>query len=365
MKSMRFLIFILIATTTVFSQTPMTGDLSGGVNSFISGMPNGNGTDEYQTPTSTQLSRWGNILTNILQGQYTAANDTATLIDYRVLEYTDNTTSPNKIYYVLEKTGANHWGMFIYYPSAARPQLFVMSPHPKNDTNTGQEGFLIFKNVGARAYIVAGTNRCNSSFFTTCDGTITSCSGTSEPSRKSDQAHNVDGTFQKSTEILNNNITNLVVLQVHGFSKGTGDPDAIIGNGTYYAPSGIDYAKILKSSLIIIDNSLDGETVHIDGSSANTGTTNTQGRLLNGNSAPCSQNTQTANGRFLHVEQALTKLRDTQQNWNKLSRAIAMAIPIPSVTGGNWNQTSTWSGGVIPRFGFKCDDWNKSNSYCK
>jgi hypothetical protein len=350
MKKIIYSVIFLVNMQMLYTQTPVTGDLAAYVNTFISGMPNGNGTDEYQTPTATQLTRWGNILTNILQGQYAAANDTAALIDYRLLEYTDNTITPNRLYYVLEKTtsGANYWGMFIYYPNAARPQLFVMCPHPKNDTNTGQEGFLVFKNDRARAYIVAGTNRCNSSLYTTCEGTITSCTGSSEASRKSDQPHNVDDTFQKSTEILIANIANLVVLQVHGFSKGTGDPDAIIGNGTYYSPSGTDYANILKSSLELVDTSLVVQAVHIDGSTENTGTTNTQGRLLNGNSVPCTQNNQIANGRFLHVEQALTGLRNSQSNWNKLVRAIALAIPIPSVVAGNWNQTSTWSGGVIP-----------------
>jgi murein DD-endopeptidase MepM/ murein hydrolase activator NlpD len=361
MKSIYFnkkigLIFIIIslAFDICRSQTQMTGNLADRVNTFILGLPSGIGTDEYQVPTTSGLSIWGNSITKLIQGQYAAANDTAALIGYRVLEYTDNTTIPNKLFYVLEKTtsSTNYWGMFVYNPYPVRSKLFIQSPHPKFDLKTGQQGFYIFKNVGARAYFTSGTHRCNSSFFSSCSGTTDAC-GTGENFRKSDQPHNVDGTLQKATEILKNNISNLVIIQNHGFSKGTGDPDVIMGNGTTSYPTGTDYLVNLKNNLFSIDNTLTFKVAHIDiGWTTNIGTTNTQGRLLNGSSSPCNQNVSTPNGRFLHIEQAYAKLRDTQANWDKLSGATTMTFPV-SLTlstpnggeayNGNSSQTITWT----------------------
>lgn len=339
--------FGFISVWNVYPQTQMTGDLAVYVNTYITNMPASNGTNEYQVPSSSQITIWGNAIIKILQNQYSAANDTAALIGYMLIAFTDNTTTPNKLYYVLVKTSSstNHWGIFIYNPNALRSKIFIQSPHPKYDLNTGRQGFLIFKNIGANSFFLSGTHRCNSSLYSTCSGTSTVCSGDSENYRKSDQAHNTDGTLQKATEILRNNITNLVVVQVHGFAKDTDDPDVIMGNGTTLNPTGSDYLLMVKNNLAIIDPTLTFKVAHIDtGWTRLIGRTNTQGRLINGSSNPCNTNASSANGRFLHIEQAYTKLRDNQTNWAKLSNAIALTFPVLiNLTSPNGGET--WSGG--------------------
>jgi hypothetical protein len=350
MKILKSVVLTLLATVVAISQTQVTGDLAAKVNTFINNMPSGTSTNQYQVPSSTHLNQWGNTITKIIQGQYSAANDTAALIGYQLLEYTDNTTSPNRLYYVLEKTTAstNHWGMFIYNPNSSRPKLFIQSPHPKNDLNTGQQGYYIFKNVGARAYYVSGTHRCNSSLYSSCSGTTTVCSEEAESYRKSDQAHNVDGTLQRSTEILRSSISNLIAIQVHGFSWSSGDPNAIISNGTEYYPTGTDHLVNFKNNLFKIDTTLDIKVVHVDNWTELRARENTQGRLINGVSSPCGTYASSSTGRFLHLEQAYAKLRDTQANWAKLASAVAMTFPIMPAASGDWSSPTTWGDGQVP-----------------
>jgi len=117
-----------------------------------------------------------------------------------------------------KSSSTNYWGTFIYNPTASRPQLFIQSPHPIYDHNTGQQGFYIFQTVNAGAWYISGVHRCNSTVATSCDGTTDACDvGTAY--RISDQAHNVDGVLQKTTEIFNSGISGLIIVQNHGFWK--------------------------------------------------------------------------------------------------------------------------------------------------
>jgi len=328
----------------------MTGNLSSRINTFISGLPGEDG-DQYHLPGSANLATWGRIITDILQSSYSSAQDRADSIGYQLLEYTDTSINPNRLYYVLEKKSSftNYWGTFIYNPAASRPQLFIQSPHPIYDHNTGQQGFYIFQTVNAGAWYISGVHRCNSTIATSCDGTTDACNiGTAY--RISDQAHNVDGVLQKTTEIFNSSISGLIVVQNHGFGKTTGDPDVIMGNGrSSGTPTGTDYLVRVANNMAKIDTSLTFKIAHIDTDwDRLTGTTNVQGRLINGNSVPCTQNSNSATGRFLHIEQALTGLRDNKTNWGKLANAIAMSIPMSPTQTGSWTDTSIWPGALLP-----------------
>ncbi len=345
-------IFTIFPST--FSQVQLTGNLTNYIDNFIGSLPSTYGGNEYQPPSTSDLNIWGNAVTNILQGNYSSAHSTADGIGYRVVEYTDNSVNPNKKYYILEKksSSANYWGMFIYNPIAARTKLFIQSPHPKYDLNTGKQGFYIFKNQSCRAFFVSGTHRCNNSTSTTCSGTSTVCTEQNDPYKISDQAHVVNGTLQRATEILNSTITNLVVIQVHGFSQDSGDPDLIISNGTRYTPNP-DHIVSLKDNLLSIDNTLTFKIAHLDQTWTKLiATVNTQGRLLNGSGDPCSQSATATSGRFIHVEQSLA-LRNTDAARKKLSDAIGLTftpdgLALTSLNGGEVltsgnNYNITWS----------------------
>ncbi len=333
-----------------YAQVQITGNLTAYVDNFISSLPTTNGGNEYQTPSPADLTTWGNLITNMLQGNYATAHSTASGIGYRVVEYTDNAVTPNRRYYILEKksTSTNYWGMFIYNPSAARRKLFIQSPHPKYDSYTGKQGFAIFSNLNCRAFFVTGTHRCNSSVPSTCDGTSQVCTGQSDPYKSSDQAHVVNGTLQRTTEIFNANVTNVIIIQPHGFGKDAGDPDVIMSNGTRNTPAP-DYVTMLRDNLSTVDATLTFKLAHVDLTwTSLIATDNTQGRLINGSQDPCGTAASTSSARFLHVEQAYT-LRDNDADRKKLSDALAMTFPENSTVGsGDWNSTDVWMNEQVP-----------------
>lgn len=347
MKKYFLIVFILefaAINSTAFSQVQISGNLTTYIDDFIANLPSTYGGNQYQPPSSSDLTLWANAISYILQGNYSFAHSTADGIGYRLVEYTDNSVSPNKKYYILEKksSSSNHWGMFIYNPIALRTKLFIQSPHPKYDSYTGKQGFYIFKNQSCRALFISGTHRCNNSTPTTCSGTSQVCTGQDDPYKISDQAHVVNGTLQKVTEVLNSAISNLYVIQVHGFDQDTGDPDLIISNGTRYTPNP-DYIPVLRDNLLIIDNLLTFKIAHIDLSWTKLiATVNTQGRFINQSSDPCSQSASTSTGRFIHVEQSYN-LRNTTTARKKLSDAIGMTFPANALvlTSPNGNEVLT------------------------
>ena len=331
------------------SQSIVTGSLSSRVDSLTNTFPSTEGTNEYQAPTTTQLNQWGTVITEIYQGNFSGANTDAAAFGYHLIQFIDNSTSPNKTYYILEKTSAssNHWGVFIFNPAPQRPKLVIASPHPLHDLYTEKQGRQILMRTGARALFIAGTHRCNSSSFTTCSGTTTACSDTSQKYRLSDPAHVANGTFQKTTEILRSKIPTMILVQNHGFGKDSGDPDLIMSNGTRFTPA-TDYVVSLRNNLQTIDSTLTYKIAHVDLTWTQLiATENTQGRYINGSVNPCTNSAGSTTGRFIHVEQALSKLRDSETNRRKLSDALAKTISADTLTITSPNGSESWVGGSV------------------
>lgn len=266
---MKFLFLIALGTffySSADAQIAYSENLQSHVDSIINNMINVDGSNDYKTPTVQQITVWDSIISNMLSANYAVAESLANDIDYRLLAFTDNSQNPSKLYYVLENTSlsTNFWGTFIYNPSPQRSKLFIQSPHPKYEFNSGKQGFYIFREIGAIAFFVTGTNRCNNDTLTTCDGTTTVCTGASEAYRISDQPHVVSGTLYKTAEVMENEINNMITIQLHGFTKGVGDPDLIMSNGIQSATPSIDYLDLLRTNLIAEDNTLTYVIVHED-----------------------------------------------------------------------------------------------------
>ncbi len=292
-------------------------------------MPSGSNSDDYAPPTPSDLTMWGEVVTRMLNAEHHDADSVAALLGYHLTAFTDTTGQVSHLFYILEENGGNgkHWGTFVLNSQPVRSNLVIQSPHPLHDMNTGSQGALIFKEVGALMFMISGAHRCNHTAYSSCSGTTTAC-GASEPYRVSDQPHVVDGTFQKTTEVLENTLAGLFFIQVHGFAKTTGDPDLIMSNGTITTPA-VNKLVDLKSALLAEDSTLTFKIPHIDtGWTRLIATTNTQGRLINGSPYPCTQPATTSTGRFIHIEQAFPKLRDSQQNWLKLLNAIAATFSV-------------------------------------
>ncbi len=362
----KIFLFILLFNFTLFAQVQISGNLQTYINNIINNLPEGVGNNEYIHPASEQLEKWGVIIDSMLVGNFSDAHLHADSLGYRVVEYTDNSVNPNVVYYMLEKLAdwENYWGTFIFHPDPERAQLVIQSPHPKKDFNTGKQGFYIFRESGARVFLLAGTSRCNSSSYTSCSGTTTVCSESSEAYRISDQAHTTTGTFQKTTERLIAHNSNFIHIQLHGFEKLINDPDVIMSNGVQNSLPPEDHLIALKNNLLLEDSILTFQIAHIDtGWNRLLGTTNTQGRLINESLNPCNSSATFNSGQFLHLEQVKDGLRNNQTEWEKMSNAIKATFqptPLPveltffSAVYNNYNVELFWKTATeINNYGFE------------
>lgn len=119
----------------------------------------------------------------------------------------------------------------------------------------------------------------------------------------------------------------MVFIQPHGFGKKSTDPDLIRSNGSKEEPD-TDYLSTMMEHYEEIDNSLTFKVAHVDEDWTRLiARTNTQGRLLNGSDDPCNTDASHNSGRFIHVEQAYEKLRDSESNWKKLANVLLLTFP--------------------------------------
>ena len=324
----RIAVLLFLGQSMIIPQVLETGVLKTRVTAFINALP-GSGTDEYVPPTASQIDSFQATILHLLSDDPTSAHGTAASYGYRVTVFTDTSFHPDRVHYIIEKQNlsVNYWGIFILSQMPERQNLFIQSPHPLFDYNTGLQGVIIYNTTSARALAIAGAHRCNSLDTSVCAGSTTVCTGDTTAFSRSDQAHNTEDFFYAMTEVLQQQIPQLIVVQNHGFAKGVSDPHLIMSNGTKVTPI-TDYLSTLKTNLLAIDPTLTFKILHIDTTwSKLTGTTNVQGRLINGSIDPCTKSASTSQGRFLHIEQANTGLRDNETNMQKLADALAGTIP--------------------------------------
>lgn len=339
MRRQLFLLFILAVIPAITggsgtqAQVIRTGNVQTFLDSLVNSIPADTGTNFYSAPSSSDTAQWSDIISDIINGDYSSAHSGAGSIGYGVTQFTDEGSA--KIYHILAKTGAssNYWGIYAFNNAADRRKLLIQAPHPVYDFKTGLQSVYVFLQTGARALFVNGVHRCNSTDRSECAGTTTVCStiGASDKFRISDAAHNVDGIFHKTLLVLESLIVNTISVQLHGFSWVSGDPDLLMSNGTTNTPSP-DYLSALKDELLLLDDTLTFGIHHISALSKLSGTTNVQGRYINESSNPCSTSASSATGRFLHIEQAYKNLRDNETNWSKMATALSNTFeedPLP------------------------------------
>ncbi len=310
-------------TTNSSNELQITsGNIEDYIGNIIDNAPSSGG-DDYIAPTTSQLEISNEIVNAILTDDIDEAVLKSGDIGYQITEFTDTSLSPNKIFYIIEKKSqvSNYWGTYIFNKTPDRGDLVIMAPHSKYDTNTGREAVFCFKNSLARAVFINGTHRCNSGDESSCSGTTSAC-GTSEPFRISDMAHTTTSMFQSVTKTVYNSVSSSVFIQLHGFSKQASDPFVIMSNGTRETPT-TDYATLIKDALLIEDNSLTFKLAHIDTNWTRLiGFTNTQGRFINNSPDACSDSATTTTGRFIHIEQEKSRLREDETGWIKMSNAL-------------------------------------------
>ena len=327
------LFFILVCFKISFAQN-ISGDLEIYLNNLIEDLPGSYG-DDFQQPNVADLNSWNNMLNEIFASDLESARSFATLFNYQITDILDTTLQSNNRFYIIEEKipQTNYWGTYVLSTDPLRNNLIIQAPHPEYDINTGYQGIYCFKRLIPAALFISGTHRCNHSEYTDCSGTSSVC-GTSSPYRISDNPHNTNSVFQKTTEFLLNKSETSVFVQLHGFGKGSSDPYVIMSNGTRVTPE-IDYVRLIQEGLEHADPSLTFKSAHLDLSwSRLIAFTNTQGRLINGSENPCFENATNSEGRFVHIEQERTKLRSDENGWAKMYSALEEVFSIDTITTG-------------------------------
>ena len=180
-------------------------------------------------PDETELVQWRAIIVPLTAADMDAA--CAVLkqsgFPYQVLDYTDTSTSEH--FLILREMYPHRlgWGTYLFNPRPRR-RLVIEAPHPGFDQGTENEALLVFRQTGAAALLVAGTDRCAAGPST--PGGSPPC----DPSHSmgpSDVAHLERSAFQAAHEALLPCDGDLVAIQLHGNSRNT-CPDVFISNAT-------------------------------------------------------------------------------------------------------------------------------------
>jgi hypothetical protein len=188
------------------------------------------------------------------------------------------------------------FGTFIVDPVAVR-ELAIGIPHPIYDLDTRVQGIEVFRAVGARAFLMAGTHRNASTAASTC-----------QPSyQESDAGHNADLMFLAGTRALVDHYgaRRWHQIQFHGLgASACPDTDVFISHGeSRVAPAATDIVRTLRDALLRDHPAwrvtLDGGTCEYDGGS------NVAGRLIGGVPLDqvCTVAPATRVETFIHIEQ--------------------------------------------------------------
>lgn len=139
-----------------------------------------NGFGNYRTPTSSQLSQWGNIVDLFLLGEldqaqaaiaqagfpyqalefYNTDNDRTYYIlrELPDMSYYDDNGTPDDLYDDEDGAFDYAWGLYIYSPEATRP-IIVTAPHPNDDFPTPIISYDCFNEWDAMFLLISGTGR--------------------------------------------------------------------------------------------------------------------------------------------------------------------------------------------------------------
>jgi len=271
-------------------------------------------SEGYGAPSAQELTTFAAAVEALLSGLIVQAREYASQVEYDLVEFADE-GNENELLYGLIPADGNPGGRGFYFvrPSqAAVRELLVGAPHPGFETRSAVLVAEIFRQSGARGFAMAGAHRCANSTATPCDGTTTVCnSGISGPYRESDMAHQDQSFYQVFHELASEDRPGVTqVISLHGMSSDAGDPELTASDGTTadqadqtWLPN--RFAAELGSRILAAGSAKPANSCNLAGD-LNTlcGSTNTQGRFVNGVAAAavCTQAAAAASGRFLHVE---------------------------------------------------------------
>lgn len=183
--------------------------------------------------------------------------------------------------------------------------LIVETPHPEHDLDTLAQGVALAQGLATRALITSGTHRCANTQASQCSGQTAVCTGSLAPYPESDMAHTLTSRFHSAHVAVSERFSNDLVVSLHGFA----DNGVSLSNGTSDA---IDASDPVARLAMALEQRLPNEAITTcnayDGGNHALrlcGTTNVQGRHLNGSANACTVSADQASQRFIHMEQSL------------------------------------------------------------
>ncbi len=292
--------------------------------------------DLPQTPE--QAVAFKEALEALIANNMERANDSASKAGYRI----QRVEQAGRGYIIMQETRSPVVGPTIYLATAPTRDIILSTPHPVLDRLTDIESAIALPRLGARALILAGASRCAALRKSRCSGRTSIC-GSRERYRVSDGAHHTASLFHIAHTILAQRWPQSLVVQLHGFSRRDTSAWAVISDGSFAKrPQGLDVAEQIRDR---IRNRLGAENKAVSCQDprderfsfrALCARTNVQGRMLNGSPNACATSTQTASGRFLHIEQSWELRQPFKAHWNEIDRhpqalavidALAEAVP--------------------------------------
>lgn len=188
----------------------------------------------------------------------------------------------------------NGWGTFITY-NASPKALIIQAPHPVYDRTTEDEAIAVFKETGARAFLLMGAFR-NASEVPACQSGY----------YISDPAHDVRDVFNPTVVEIKSyyGSTPYWTIQFHGMGADSCSSHVHMSNGFTDLPPLGTVIWQLRDAMAAVhpDWSID---LAGEGSCTLNGANSPTGRIINGVSIreACSTNATTNTGTFIHIEQ--------------------------------------------------------------
>jgi hypothetical protein len=261
-------------------------------------------TEGFVKPLVSDRTTFGNAVAQLLSGNIASAEILANSVGYDLSQLND--TTDNKSYLVLSERILTFRGLgtYIVDPNYLR-NIILEVPHPLFDTNTMEQGITMMKALSVRGLFISGTHRCANAEASTCSGTTTACTGSSEIAYKvSDVAHFAGNFFQEAHAASLTLAIKPLAISLHG-NAASGLPDVTLGNGTEFKDTWNSPVNSLRRQMKNRSASVGSCNFVLDPKYSLCGSTNVQGRLSNGVLNACGTAAQSSSGLFLHIEQKI------------------------------------------------------------
>lgn len=295
--------------------------------------------------TNDRLSKFEEFTASLVAARWTRARAQAERLRYEIVAITEE----GYTFVVASDRNKAGRGPTVVINTAPRIDLVLQAPHASFEPGTAEEALSLMRDLGARASLIARAHRCASRAFSSCSGRTTVC-GRQQAFRDSDVGHNPETLFHVAHAVLAEAWPHSIVVSLHGMRQdeaGKG-PRIIVSSGALgddvaNSTAATQFrirvgARLTDPAAIVSCNFAPDRRIAFR---KLCGSTNVQGRHLNGATDACLQNADTGSGRFIHLEQDPTVLRPFAYNWANLRpfempsilgdalKAVAPTVPAP------------------------------------